>query len=639
MGVHDVVPDLSAEGTRRFTKAVLHDLHALEELLARGMIECCPRRLGAEQELFLIGDTGRVAPVATEGLARLDDDRFTTELARFNLEMNLPPVELAGSCFRELEDTLAAMLQQVRDAARLEGARPVMTGILPSLGKSDLSLDNITPFARYRALNDATGRLRGGAPYTLRLEGADSLHIEHDSVMLEACNTSFQIHLQVGHEEFGPVYNAAQALAGPVLASAANSPLLFGRRLWRETRIALFQQSIDTRRATPHLRELTPRVRFGDRWVERSVLELFQEDVARFPVLLTRPVSEDAMAKLEAGEPPLLQALQLHNSTVYSWNRPCYGVLDGKPHLRIECRYLAAGPSIADEVANAAFWCGVVLGLLDEVGDVSDRMEFDDARANFVAAARYGLKTGFTWLDGATVSASDLILDTLLPMAAEGLRDVGIAESEIQARLGVVEARVASGRTGANWLVESFGRLKDAGSMAERLTALTMVTADRQAEGLPVHQWPPAELGGSHGWEGAHARVEQVMTTELFTVTEDELVDRVAFMMDRKQLRQVLIEDTEHNLVGIVSYRSIVRLLAQGGLTPTEALPVRSVMSVDPVSVTPETPSVDAIELMRKHRVSALPVIKDGKLVGLVSEQSFMAVAQDLLRQKLEGRD
>jgi CBS domain-containing protein len=296
---------------------------------------------------------------------------------------------------------------------------------------------------------------------------------------------------------------------------------------------------------------------------------------------------------------------------------------------------MPAGPSILDEIANAAFWIGCMLGGTETLGDVSARLDFDDAKANFVAAGRYGLKTGFTWMDGETINAQDLILDTMLPLARAGLTSAGVSGEEVTRLLDVIGTRVTTARTGAWWLVQSFQGMKSAGTTSERLAALTAATVDRQRSGLPVHEWEPARIAEAGDSGDLYSRVEEFMVTDLFTVSEHELVDRVAFLMDRKQLRHVLIEDAAHNLVGIVSYRSLVRLLANGGPPPGEGLAVSNIMSRDPVVVAPETPTMEAIDLMRDERVSALPVLKDGKLVGLVTEQSFMHVAKDLLEQRL----
>ncbi len=623
------------EQTRAFSKALLRDLRALERMLAEERIESGVRRIGAEQEMFLVNEGWRPAPAALEVLEKLDGP-FATELALFNLEANVEPRLLEGRCFRDLEVRLKELVEQVREVAAEVGDQVVLTGILPTLSKSDVSLDNLTPIKRYKALDDALSAMRNGQPYKLRIEGADELYIEHDSVMLESCNTSFQVHLQIDPEDFAETYNVAQLITAPVMAAAVNSPVLFGKHLWHETRIALFQQSIDTRSGSVHMRDLAPRVRFGESWIKKSVTELFQEDIARFRVLLTSEIDEDPLAVLDAGDTPNLKALQLHNSTVYRWNRPCYGVTDGQPHVRIECRVLPSGPSIRDEVANAAFWIGAVIGAAEEYGDVSRRIQFDDAKANFLAAARHGLKAGFRWLDGRVVGVRALILEEMLPLARAGLASAGVDPSDIETYLGVVHDRVEARVTGARWMLNSIQSMKQQSTRAEWLTALTAGMVSRQMTGDPVHLWSPARLEEGGGGRLSYLRVEQFMTTSLFTVHEDELVDMVAFLMDRNQIRHVLVEDDAHKLVGIVSYRSVLRLMADGfdrSVEPTPA--VGQIMERDPISVQPDTRTVDAIDLMRHHRVSCLPVVSEGKLIGIVSERDFLPIAYDLLEERL----
>ncbi len=631
----DAAPKRSPEALRNFSRALLRDVQALDRMLEEGRIESGVRRFGAEQEFFLVDEAWRPAPLSVEVLEDLDDEPFTTELARFNLEANLSPRLLEGSCFSDMHVELDEYVTRVRDAARRRGADVVLTGILPTLTKADLSLDNITPRARYRALNEAI--MAGRSRFRLRIRGTDELMIEHDSVMLEACNTSAQVHLQVSAEEFAHLYNVAQAVTGPALAAAVNSPLLFGRRLWAETRIALFQQSLDTRAGDLHMREMSPRVRFGGRWLDRSVTELFQEDIATFRALLAVD-AEDSLAALDRGEAPKLEALQLFNGTVYRWNRPCYGVSNGEPHLRIECRALPAGPSTLDEMANTVFWIGAVLGVAERAPDLTERMEFDDAKANFMAASRLGLGAGLTWLGGKPVPAARLILDTLLPLAAEGLDRYPIYKSEIERYLGVLEERVAAGVTGSSWALGSLKGLKDAGTRGERLAALTAATVRRQTAGLPVAQWEPAETTEAGGWKHNYMRVEQYMTTSLTTIHKDEVVEMAAYLMHVREIRHILIEDTEHRLVGVVSYRSILKLMAEGRtMKEAETMPVSEIMERSPISIPPETPTLEAISKMRSNRVSALPVVKDGQLVGLVSETDFMPMAYQLLEERLAG--
>lgn len=636
MGV-DVAPQRSPEAIRKFTRALLRDLQALEQLLADGLIESGVRRFGAEQELFLVDEAWRPAPVAVEVLEDLNDEPFTTELARFNLEANLSPRLLAESCFSDMHAELDEYVDRVRAAAQRLNCEVALTGILPTLGKSDLSLDNITPRARYYALNEAMNEAGPGG-FRLRIRGTDELIIEHDSVMLEACNTSAQVHLQVSAEEFAHMYNVAQAVTGPILAASVNSPLLFGRRLWAETRIALFQQSLDTRGADLHMREMSPRVRFGGSWLHRSVTELFQEDIAAFQVLLATEIDEDPFEVLAAGGVPKLKALQLFNGTVYRWNRPCYGISNGKPHLRIECRALPSGPSTLDEMANTVFWIGAVLGVAKTVPDLTERMEFDDAKTNFLAAARLGLRAGMAWLDGESGPADRLLLDTLLPLAEEGLSDYPVFRTEADRYLGAFAERVRANVTGSAWALRSLRNLKRAGTGGEKLAALTAASVRQQKAGVPVAEWELAELHEAGGWKYNYLRVEQYMTTSLTTVNQEELVEMVAYLMHVRQIRHVLIEDNEHRLVGIVSYRSILRLMAEGRTrSEVENMPVSDVMERSPVTVAPETPTLEAINRMRGHRVSALPVVKNGQLVGLVSETDFMPMAYHLLEDALEG--
>ena len=638
MGRQDVITSHDPSAFRAFTKSLLTDLRALDQMIRDGRIETGIRRVGAEQEMFLVDKGWRPAPVALEVLQELGDE-YTTEIASFNLEANLPPCELGGHCFSDLERSLSAILDQVRTVARRHGAEVVLTGILPTLTKSDLSLRNMTPRPRYAALNEAINRMSGGV-YRVQIQGADELNFEHDSVMLEGGNTSFQIHLQVDPDQFPNYYNVAQAVTGPLIAAAVNSPLLFGKRLWAETRIALFQQAIDTRRSTRHMRELAPRVRFGEQWIRSSVLEVYQEDIARIPALLSGATTEDPLAMLRADRTPELSALQLYNGTVYRWNRPCYGVHQGVPHLRIECRVLPSGPSTIDEAANAAFWVGMLIGGVAAYPDLTGRMAFSEARANVLAAARRGLNAGFTWLDGRSINAPDLILHELLPLARAGLKATGIADDDIDKYLGVIEQRVDSRMTGARWLERSLLSLGGSGTKGERLAALTEATARFQQSGLPGHRWGEPRLGQSSNWRQHYLRVEQYMTTDLFTIKENELIDLAALLMDWKHVRQVPVEDDEHHLIGLLSYGSVLRALATARLADGElTIPVKDIMDPSPITIPPDTSTLEAIELMREWQITSLPVVNDRVLVGIVSIGDFMPIAQRLLQEKLSEDD
>ena len=635
MGDQNVDRDLSGESLRSFMKRVLTDLRALETIINDGMIESSVRRVGAEQEMFIVDGSMRPAPLALELLERLDDERFTTEIGLFNLEANLDPCSFGGRCLSQMEAQLREVVEKVQRAAAEMSAEIMLTGILPTIRKSDLGLDAMTPLPRYHALNRAMSRMRGGA-YEFRIKGIDELIVNHDSVMVEACNASFQVHFQVGAPEFPNLYNIAQLVTGPMLAVAANSPLLFGRRLWRETRIAVFRQSVDTRSTNEHLRERSPRVTFGRGWVKKSVIELFQEDISRFRALLGAAGEEDPFEVLARGEAPSLKFLRLHNGTVYRWNRACYGVTDGAPHLRIENRILPAGPSVIDEVANAAFWFGMISWLASRYDDIAEVIDFDVAKENFFASAQHGLAAQFTWLDGKICPARELLLDQLLPGAAEGLRLAGIDGEDAERYLGVVRRRVEANRTGAEWLLSSLQGMRDKGTPGERLNALTAAAISRQKKGKCVADWEPARLVEAGGWKHNYLRVEQFMNTDLITVQEDELVDLVANLMEWERVRHIAVEDPQHRLVGLVSYRSLLRVLGQGrGGGDQRTIAVSEIMKQDPITVAPEATTLEAVTLMRDNRIGCLPVVKEGRLVGLVTEHEFMDIAAELLEQKL----
>jgi CBS domain-containing protein len=638
MGEQNVHEKQSGEELRRFMKLILRDVRALEEMLERDMFETGIRRIGAEQEMFLVDDASRPALKSLEVLEELDHPLFTTELGKFNIEFNAEPTEFGGDCLSRLESHLSSHVELAREAAQKVGCDVALVGILPTMQKADLGLENMTPKPRYYALNDSMTRLRGKA-YEFHIKGIDEFIVEHDNVMLEACNTSFQVHFQVEPDEFARLYNFAQAVAAPVLAVATNSPLLFGKRLWKETRIALFQQSVDTRSSGSHMRDLTPRVSFGNKWIEESVLEIFRDDISRFRLLLSTDVDEDPFEAIERGEAPSLSALCLHNGTVYRWNRACYGISDGKPHLRIENRVLPSGPTPADEVANAAFWFGLMSGMMMKYEDITEHMAFIDAKNNFFSAARYGLGAPMTWIDGKNANVRDLVLGELLPLARNGLASSGVAEGDIDRYLGIIEERVRRERTGADWMLESFNATEDAGSIAERLAAVTSALVTDQSTERLAHEWDVADMPEESSWEDHYEFVGQYMTTDLFTVNQDEIIDMVASVMEWQHVRHVPVEDNDHRLVGLVTRRSIMKSLLENRSDDT-SVPVSDIMLTadDIVTVSPTTTTLEAIKLMRQESISSLPVVEDGKLVGIVTERDFMNIARDLLEERLEAR-
>jgi CBS domain-containing protein/gamma-glutamyl:cysteine ligase YbdK (ATP-grasp superfamily) len=618
-------------------KSLLTDVSALERMIETGRIESGVRRIGAEQEMFLIDRAMRPAPVATEVLKNANDYRLTTEIGKFNLEANLAPRLLAGHGLREMEDELSELIAGARFAARRCDADVLLTGILPTIRQSDLTLENLTPIPRYHELNRAMSQLRGET-FNIHIKGLDELHTTHDNVMFEACCCSFQVHLQVGADEFARLYNLAQAISAPLLAVAANSPLLVGHRLWSETRVALFQHSTDERSSARQARSHPPRVSFGEDWITDSVVEIFREEIARFRIVLTRQIEEDPFESLARCEAPKLSALRLHNGTVWRWNRPCYGVNDGVAHLRIEHRSMPSGPSVIDEMANAAFFYGLMAALPDEYGEIEKLMTFDDAKSNFFAAARHGLKAQLTWADGRDYPASTLILEHLLPAAREGLKQVGVDVEDSDRYLDLIQERIERDQTGAQWSLRSLAAMGYRGAREASHRALTEAMLEQQQSGEPVSRWKLARLNGAGDWGHSCQTVAQLMSTDLFTAHPDDLIDLAASVMEWRHIRHVPVEDDEGRLVGLISHRDLLRLLAQGLLSRSATeVTVKEIMTRDLMTVAPETPALEALAIMRRRKVDCLPVVENDRLVGIVTAYDFLSLSAEIIDKQLGG--
>lgn len=624
----------SQEEVQHFMKAVLKDIRALDRMLQGDWFETDPIRIGAEQEVCLLDEHVKAAPWGMEVLSKLDDrGDFTTEFAKFNLEINLKPLEFKGRCLRHLEENLQQDVDYMRSVVEEMGGDILLTGILPSIRKSDVDIKNITPLQRYRALCQAISKMRG-EQFDLRIQGMDELLMKFDSPLVEACNTGFQIHLQVTPDEFVQKYNIAQAITGPVLAASVGSPFLFGKRLWSETRIALFQQSVDTRTAGDHLRESSPRVTFGNEWVNKSILDIYQEDTARYRVMLSATLEEDVDKLLNEGTPPQLNALQVHNGTVYRWNRPCYGVANGKAHLRIENRALPSGPTVTDEIANTAFWLGLMNKMDDYYPDVRNVMKFDNARHNFVAASKLGLDTTFRWFNDERLNAVDLITEQLLPIAREGLDKASVNTSDINSYLGIIRKRVTKGQTASTWMINNYGDLVSEDNPQEQvLAAITTAMVKNQKKGEPVHKWGRVRMEDLEHSQPSSLLVEEFMTTDLFTAQRDDIIEFVANLIDWQNIRYVLIEDQEHRLVGLVTMRGLFREYSKK-VNHDEESPetVEEIMLTNPITIHPEASIIEAMDIMDSQKIGCLPVVKNNRLVGVITEQNYIKIAARLIR-------
>ena len=628
MGSQSVKAIKTQKQRKDFVCHLLNDIRAFEYMIENDVFEKGIQRVGAEQELCIVDKDFRPSFKALEILERVNDPHLTTELALFNLEINLDPFELTKDCFQKLEKQLTELVDKVNTAAHeFDNDKIVLTGILPTLKKKDLIFKNMTPFKRYKTLNNVMKSIRG-KDFKLHLQGVEELIVKHESILFEACNTSFQIHLQIDLDNAIDMYNWSQAIAGPMLSVMSNSPLLLSKELWSETRIALFQQSIDLRNKSYLLREQKPRVSFGDAWIKDSVLELFTDDISSHAPLVTADFDEDSLEKLEKGIMPKLEALNLHNGTLYKWNRLCYGVHNNVPHLRIENRYVPSGPSIKDEIANALFWVGVMKGMPDDYKNIWTKMPFIDAKSNFLNAARTGIDTYFNWF-GEGFSTKEIVKKILLPIARKGLESAKIDANDINYYLRIIEQRVDSNITGSKWLTRNKRSLVKKISNYETNALLTYHTYKNQQQNIPVHKWEnititPVEISKKYD------KLYKVMSTGIFVVNENDLIELVFKIMEWKNIHHVPVMDKDNKIVGLITKE---QLRTYDFSSPkNKNIIAKRIMNADFISLSPETSTAKAAKLMNAEKTCVL-VMDELELLGIFTKNDLDRV-QNLINSK-----
>ena len=480
---------ITGEDRRTYRAKLARSLDVFARMLHERMFASEPALVGQEIELNLVDSVGAPSMRNADVLAAIADPAWATEVGQFNLEINVPPRQLGGDALAGLEQEMRADLNAADAKARSVGSRLVMIGILPTLGQHDAHLGTMSANERFRVLNEQIFAARG-EDMRIEIDGAEKLLTHADSITPEAACTSVQLHLQVSPDTFAAHWNAAQAIAGVQVALAANSPFLFEKQLWAETRITLFEQATDTRPDELKRQGVRPRVWFGERWIT-SVFDLFEENIQFFPALLPICEDEDPLEVLDRGGCPDLAEMCLHNGTVYRWNRPVYAVTGGQPHLRVENRVLPAGPSIADVMANAAFYYGLVRALAEAERPVWTRLSFAAAADNLHAAARHGLDAELYWPGAGETPVTELVLRRLLPLAHEGLRQWGVSPAQADRLLGIIEQRCLTGRTGAAWQAATVAAIERGGaSRPEALRQMTQRYIEHMHTNEPVHTWP-----------------------------------------------------------------------------------------------------------------------------------------------------
>jgi CBS domain-containing protein len=584
-------------------------------MIEQRLFESGIQRIGAEQEFCITNRNWEPEDACAMLMKAVNDPHFTTELAKYNMELNLDPQELTTNCFEKVERQLRDLMGRVETEADKRNMHIILTGILPTITPRHIEFEHMTPNARFEELNRVMREHKGG-DFELNIQGVDQLIAKHDSIVFEACNTSFQAHLQIEQDEAVAQYNWAQAISAPVLAVSANSPLLLGKELWAETRIALFQQCIDIRSGSTLIREQQPRVTFGTRWVRNSISEIFKEDIARFTFLVAGDIEHDSLEQLKKGKIPELAALKMHNGTIYRWNRPCYGVANGVAHMRIENRYIPSGPTILDEMANFAFWVGLMKGMPEEYERIWEKMDFKRVKANFLRAAISGVETKLQWM-GKVVDTKQLIHDELLPIAESGLRKAGVDDASIRNYLGVIRQRLTS-RNGSQWMKSAYRNLKDGHLKDVSLRRMTAIMHRNQTSGKPVGEWEVATKDQLTGTELKLEKVYQIMSTDPQTVHEHDLVELVEKIMQWRGFHHVPVENEAGECIGVITSTRLEKARAEHGSFGNKF--ASEIMERNVITVDPNEDILAAKALMIDKGIGSLPVIYQGKLVGVITK-------------------
>ena len=615
MGDFSVRPIESKEDRTTMFSMALEDIQVFEQLLKDNAFTKGPICIGAEQELCIVDQTYEPATTALELLDQIADPHYTNELGLFNLEINLDPLQLYGKVFGNMHDHLKALIAQGQHAANQHQNQLLLTGILPTIQPRHLTFDYMTPVARYKTLSKVLFEMRG-QNFEIYLQGVDDLMMSSESILFEAINTSFQLHLQIPSHDFVRKFNWAQTIAGPVLSCCVNSPMIFGRELWAESRIAVFKQSIDIRSSQNSRRKRLPRVYFGDYWLEESPANIWKEELSRFPLLITSDDLESSLSQMERGDCPDLRAIRLHNGTTYTWNRMCYGA-GIKPHLRIECRYLPAGPTCHDEIANFMFWIGLMEAIPEDFDAQRKQVDFRSVKANFIKAAREGLLATHEWF-GTPYSAQKLLLDHLIPLAYEGLKRHHVEESHINKYMETIVKRVTKQQSGAEWMINQYRILNKKYGSFVALQEIVKQTLTYQKEDVPIHEWDidstPHILHKINS-EELLLKVEHLMTSDLYTVQVGTSIAMAEHLMSWHGFHFLPVEDFQGELVGIITDGMIQRNRKK----ESPATYVEDILKRKVICTKPESKVAEVIMLLQSHQIHGMPVIAFGKLVGVIT--------------------
>lgn len=466
MGEEIESDEFAPEQFQKFREHLDAEMELLRSWFAGNKFADDQLQCGLELEAWLIDESGLPVPDNQLFLATLERNWVVPELSKFNFEVNVSPQYLGGDGLRDMQSELGATWARCGKVADKLDHRIVSIGILPTVTNEMLCIENMSPLKRYAALNEQVLRLRRGKPLSLDIEGPDRIRTTHQDLMLESAATSVQVHLKVPIQKSVRFYNASVIASAFTVAMAANAPMLFGRRLWADTRIPVFEQAVDTA-------GINPRVSFGKRYIESSLLEHFEENLD-YRLLLP--------AEMEAG-PAKMPYVRMHNGTIWNWNRPLIGFEpDGTPHLRIEHRPMSASPSIQDLFADVHFYLGLASYFAGLERGVEHELTFEQAASNFYAAARHGMDASIVW-QSRPQRIVDILRNGLLEKAMQTLADFGVREQGLVESKEIIQSRIESAQNGAIW------QLRKLADYDGNLVEVLQDYERNQVSGEAVHSW------------------------------------------------------------------------------------------------------------------------------------------------------
>lgn len=392
---------------------------------------------GAEIEFLILDKNYHLIPANLEFVEQVAETGLIPEAGASQLEMNTQPVRIDSDFLSRMHQNILTLWNKCCVMARQHDHHIALIGAMPQAEKQHLEPGYITPESYFYLMDDYAKQYRYGKPLAIRLEGEkDSLSLNPSSLAMEGLISSFQLHLQVNESESVAYYNIIQMISAYMVALCSNAPYFYGKNLWSESRIPVFEQLYTF--PTP----MAKSVFFEPDYADQSLFSLFEDNKERYLRLLPEVVAYEKDTRMFH--------VQRQNSCVYRWNRPIVDFnQQGEPTLRIEHRVLSTGPTVVDMVANAAFFYGMVYYFVNQSISAQTLVSCKEARTNFYEAAYFGLDAKLMWRSSKQPVAK--VLADMLPCAAKGLSQLGVDQKDILYYLQIIQRRITQRQNGSLW--------------------------------------------------------------------------------------------------------------------------------------------------------------------------------------------